>query len=284
MGGEHWAVERKALRRASWALLLGIALIACSRVETPKATPVTERFRLAADDATLPLMRALTDAYMELNPHVIFTLKSGNSAAVADMLNAGQVSLAATSHLPGASNRLWMADLAMDGIAVIVHARHPLDRLSLRELRDLFGGVRNDWRDFGINDLGTVEVAVREGGDGARALFDRFVMGDQRLTLDALIMPSVETMVNYVALKPGAIGYVSSARIASTPQPAVKALTLDGQPLSMENVAAGVYPLSRTLSLVALAEPQGELRKFVAWALGPRGKEIAASLGYAVTK
>jgi phosphate transport system substrate-binding protein len=246
---------------------------------------VTERVRLAADDATLPLMRALVDAYMELNPHVILTLKSGNAGSTADLLTTRQVSLAAVSLLPETSNKLWAADLAMDGVAIIVHARHPLDSLSLREARDIFGGVRNDWRDFGVDGLGSVEVAVREGGDGTRALFDRYVMGDQRLTLDALIMPSVETMMNYVALKPGAIGYVPSAWMgALSPQPAVKALMLDGQALSADNVAGGRYPLSRTLSLIALAEPQGALRKFVAWALGPQGKEIAASLGYVVVK
>lgn len=261
----------------------------CSRVETPRPAPVrvtvTERVRLAADDATLPLMRALVDAYMELNPHVILTLKSGNAGSTADLLTTRQVSLAAVSLLPETSNKLWAADLAMDGVAIIVHARHPLDSLSLREARDIFGGVRNDWRDFGVDGLGSVEVAVREGGDGTRALFDRYVMGDQRLTLDALIMPSVETMMNYVALKPGAIGYVPSAWMgALSPQPAVKALMLDGQALSADNVAGGRYPLSRTLSLIALAEPQGALRKFVAWALGPQGKEIAASLGYVVVK
>lgn len=270
------------------ALCTCVLLVACARAQAPRPTPVAEHYRLIADSATYPLMRALTDAYVEsVNPYARFTIEQGAPDRVAERLRSGQVLLGATSLVPPAPPGLkwWLADLALDGVAVIVHEDNPIDELTLRDLRDIFSGVRNVWADYGEDELGNIEVAVREDGDGTRAIFDRVVMGDQRLTFDALVMPSVETMLNFVTLRPGAIGYAPSASVMGqhngNAAPAVKALALDGVPLATESLANGDYPLVRTLNLIGLYEPQGELRNFVAWALGPQGKAMAESLGYA---
>ncbi len=272
----------------SVALAACVLLAGCTRAEPPQPTPVAEHYRLIADSATYPLMRGLTDAYMEsVNPYARFTIEQGAPDRVAERLRSGQVLLGATSLVPPAPQGLkwWLADLALDGVAVIVHAENPIDRLTLPDLRDIFAGVRNTWADYGEDELGNIEVAVREEGDGTRAIFDRVVMGDQRLTFDALVMPSAETMLNFVTLRPGAIGYAPSAsalgRRSGAAGPNVKVLALDGVLLTSDKLMSGEYPLVRTLNLVSLYEPQGELRNFVAWALGPQGKAIAESLGYA---
>lgn len=270
------------------ALTVCALLAGCARTETPRPTPVAEHYRLIADSATYPLMHGLTDAYVaSVNPYARFTIERGAPDRVAERLRSGQVLLGATSLVPPAPQGLkwWLADLALDGVAVIVHEDNPIDGLTLRDLRDIFSGVRNAWADYGEDELGNIEVAVREDGDGARVIFDRVVMGDQRLTFDALVMPSAETMLNFVTLRPGAIGYAPSANVLGrrdgTAMPAVKALALDGVPLTAEKLANGEYPLVRTLNLIGLYEPQGELRNFVAWVLGPEGKAITESLGYA---
>lgn len=283
VSGRANLVQQCCARDTALLAVLAVLLSACSPTQLPKPTPVTEYYRIVADGATLPLLRALTDAYSEqVNPYVIFTLNSGDSAFLAEQLRAGRAQLgAAALILPSSDNQQWwLADLSMDGVAVIVHPQNPISEISLPDLRNIFSGVRNNWTDYGAADLGNIEVAVRENTDGTRIQFDQTVMGDQRLTFDALVMPSVETMLNYVALKPGAIGYVPSAGLAKR-QTSVKVLTLDGKALTTATVSNSEYPLSRTLNLISVQEPRGEMRNFVAWALGPRGKEIAASAGYA---
>lgn len=274
------------------ALTLAVCALAtgCARAQPPQPTPapVAEHYRLIADSATYPLMRGLADAYgASVNPYARFTIERGNPDRIAERLRSGQTLIGATSLVPPSPPgfKWWLADLALDGVAVIVHEDNPIDGLTLRDLRDIFSGVRNTWADYGEEALGNIEVAVREDGDGARALFDRVVMGDQRLTFDALVMPSPETMLNFVTLRPGAIGYAPSASVLGRRDgagaAAVKALALDGVPLTTEKLATGEYPLVRTLNLIGLYEPQGELRNFVAWALGPQGRAVTESLGYA---
>ncbi|MCL6510684.1 MAG: substrate-binding domain-containing protein [Anaerolineae bacterium] len=287
----HALERRRACRPLPLvAVAVCVLLAACSRAEAPRPTPVAEHYRLIADSATQPLLQVLTDAYVEtVNPYARFTIELGAPAHLAERLRSGRVLLGATSLVPPEPPGLkwWLADLALDGVAVIVHADNPINALALRDLRDIFSGVRNDWADYGEDELGNIEVAVREDGDGTRVTFDRIVMGDQRLTFDALVMPSVETTLNFVALRPGAIGYVPSPSVAGRrgtgagAAPPVKALALDGVAPTAENLISGEYPLVRTLNLIGLYEPQGELRNFVAWALGPQGRAITESLGYA---
>ena len=265
------------------ACIVALLLAGCSRVETPKVTPVVVKLRVDADAALFPLMRALTDAYTAGHPNVTFTVQSGNDETVTDAIYKREADMAAVSLLPaevkGRANP-WIADLAMDGVAVIVNPANPLDNLSLQDLRDIFSGTRNRWNDLGVVGLEDIEVAVREEGDGMRATFDSAVMGSAKLTLSAVVLPSVEVAMNFVAYQANAIAYVPSARITDTVTPPVKVLSVEGQQPTKSNIGSGAYRLSRTLNLIALSEPQGELRQFVAWILGPEGQAIVASLNY----
>ncbi len=273
----------KRLRQCVVWLTVAVVLMACGGTPTPTPTPApVVRFRIVADGTTLPLIRALSDAYGATRPHVIITLETANPQLVAERVAAEQAQLGATSLLPATDGATWwLADLAMDGIAIVVHPQNPVNEISLTDARAIFSGERNHWRDYGAEPVGPIEVAVREGGDGTRALFDQTVMGAQRLTLDALVMPSIETMLNFVAIRPGGIGYAPSAS-ASRQQPSVKVLLISGKGLTPEGILSGEYPLSRMLNIFALSEPQGEQRAFVLWAVGAEGKAIAKMLGYAV--
>ena len=258
-------------------------LAACSRAETPKVTPVTVTMRVAADTAALPLMQALTDAYTAAHPNIIFTIQSGNAQAAAERVFASRADIAAVSILPPRSKGRaapWVADLAMDGVAIVVNPANPIETLSMQELRDIFAGVHSRWNDFGIVGLNDIQVVVREEGDGTRATFDNLVMDDTHLTFSAVIMPSVEVAMNLVSLDANAIAYVPTARITSTVTPAVKVVGIEGQLPTPANIAAGGYHLTRMLNLIASAEPQGDLRLFVAWALGDEGQRIARDLNY----
>ena len=263
--------------------LLGLVQ-GCSNAETPKVTPITVTLRVASDAAIHPLMQALTRAYTDKHPHVAFTLVAASTPAATDAIYSKRVDIAAVSLLPekiAGREAPWMADLATDGVAVIVNPANPLDGLSLQQLRDIYAGVYNGWDGLGAAGIGDLHAAVREGGDGTRVIFDRAVMGSNRLTLNAVVLPSIEVVMNFVAYQPGAIGYVPSARITDTVSPPVKVLAIDGQPPAKETLLERSYLLSRSLYLIATSEPQGDLRDFVAWVLSPEGQRVVDAANYA---
>lgn len=277
------------MRRATPALCCLVAALAlsapgCGGAETPKVTPVTVTLRVAADVALDPLMQALTRAYSAQHPNVIFTLTPASTPAAGEAVFSRRVDLAAVSLLPekiAGRDAPWVADLATDGIAVIVNPANPLTNVTMQQLRDIYAGVYNQWDSLGAAGVGEVQSAVREAGDGARVVFDRVVMGNTRLTLNAVVLPSTEVVMNFVAYQAGAIGYVPGARITDTVAPPVKALAVDGRPLTRQSLLDGSYPLSRSLYLIALSEPQGELRDFVAWILSAEGQRVVEAANFA---
>lgn len=265
------------------ASLLLAGLVACSRVEPPPARPIPRQYFLVADPASAPLLRALTREYSAARPHLLFVIDVGDPAFVEERLKSVRTALGATTLIPtppAPGVKWWLADLAMDGVAVVVNRQNPLSELALSDVRAIFAGERNAWADYGAASLGDIKVAVRDAGDASRVLFDSVVMGDLRLTLEAVIMPTPETMLSYVALNPGAIGYAPAALVTQSELP-VKPLALNGELPTPETLVTGEYPLVSAVYFIAAREPQDELREFVRWSLSAEGRRLAQKLGYA---
>lgn len=265
-------------------VLFALSLIAtsCSRMETPKPTAVPIKLRIAADDATYPLMQRLCEAYTALHENVTFDLVPGNVGMLSQMLYAKQADLAAISRLPDrVTNKpdLWLGDLGIDGVAIIVNAQNPVSSLTMQDVRDIFSGVRSEWGDFDIKERGIIAALVREDGDGTRVAFDKSVMGDIGLSQSAIVLPSVETVINYTLLQPDAIGYIPSSRLSNLPT-TLKPIGIEGIMPERETIGNGSYRLVRTLHLASVLEPQGEMRRFAAFALGAEGQKIVAAMNY----
>ena len=109
--------------------------------------------------------------------------------------------------------RFWRSALAQDAVAVIVNAANPASGLSLAQLREVFQGRALDWSSLGWGNQEVIVVS-REDGSGTRAAFEAAVMEGRPVTLNAVVQPDGDAVVGYVARAPGAIGYVSHARVA----------------------------------------------------------------------
>ena len=267
------------------ALLISLVLSGCNRAETPQPTVVPVVLRFAADDTALPLIQRLAEAYSAVDDNLTIRVIPAQPMTFQQMLVAGQVDLVATSRLiepPAGARAFWVGDLAMDGVAVIVNAQNPVSGLTLQDVRDIFSGVRGEWRDFGIEGRGVIAVLVRDDGDGTRIAFDKVVMGQIDLTRSAIVLPGGDTVINYTALQPDAIGYVSASRLPNLPD-TVKPLEIEGQLPTATAMINGNYRLVHTLNVIAAREPQGELRKFLAWALGADGQKMVAGMNFVPT-
>jgi phosphate transport system substrate-binding protein len=137
------------------------------------------------------------------------------------------------------------------------------------QLRAVYRGEILDWGAFG----GLPEeplIISREDGSGTRAAFEALVMVGDRVTLNALVMPTSEAVVDYVAGHRAAIGYVSMAALTDT----VRALPVEDMLPSPENVRSGAYHLSRLLYFYAPEPMPPASQAFVDFVLSPAGQTI----------
>ena len=257
-------------------LLFTLLLSACT--ETPRAIPTPVTIRLATSSTLSILLDDVGDRYRADHPWVTIQSGSLDTDAALDMLNGGAVDLAFVSWLPP-DPTLWNSALAYDAVAVIVHPANPVAGLSLAQLRDVFQGRVLDWSPLGWTSESLIVVS-REDGSGTRAAFEDAAMEGRPVTLSAIVQPSSDAMIDYVARRPGAIGYVSRGHVTD----AVKPIAIEGVDPGPSSVVNGTYPIGRVLFVVARSEPTGAVRDFVAWLLSADGQQAIAERGFGRVK
>jgi len=235
-------------------LVLPILLWLLTACGAPLESHEPVYLRIAGSTSMQPLMEDLGQAYTEQREYVTVDMQGGGSRLGIALARENRMDIGTTSRKPTAgeekdpemgAKRLWWTAIAQDGIALVVHPQNAVGGLTLPQARDIFFGRVLDWEEIG-GIPGEIVVVSREDGSGTREVFEEMVMGDKRVTLTAVVMPSSEAVVEYVARHPTAIGYVSMGYLS----PQVKALPVEGVSPTSEDIQSGGYPLTRPLYLL----------------------------------
>ena len=97
--------------------------------------------------------------------------------------------------------------IALDGIAVIVHAQSKVTDLTVEQIAKIFTGEITDWSQVG-GDPGTISCIGRESGSGTRDGFESITGTKDSCKLDQELT-STGGVIEAVAGNPNAIGYAS---------------------------------------------------------------------------
>jgi phosphate transport system substrate-binding protein len=241
-----------SLRALTWVPVLVILAVPVAGCGEPLSTPETVYLQAAGSMAMEPLVEDLARACDERLSYTELETASLGTSYGLRALRAGEVDLAYASWLVPAQETVdkpaenlpsqaglgvdpqWqVTTIARDGIAIIVHPSNPLEAVGLLQLKDLFSGRAHEWRAMGgENSLGEVQPVSRETGSGTRAAFEVLVMEDLPVTPRAVVMPSPQGVLEFVAEHPTAVGYISSALVI----PRVKVLEIEGEAPTLENL------------------------------------------------
>lgn len=293
------------LRRlyAFFCLLSLLLLAACE--STVVATPVPTTITIAGSTAMHRVLADLTAAFNRQHPDVLFVIRGGGSTIGEELVRRREVDLGAstlfppqqqaadpTPTAPATADPLVRVPIGIDGLAAVVHPSNNIGGLSLVQLRDIFAGRLLDWQALG-SDAGEIQLVSREDGSGSRILFETRVMGDERVALTAVVMPTSQDVVDYVAKNPQAIGYVSRAEVAewiaeddaataaaaggaaAAAGPArVKVIPVEGKLPTHAVLLSQEYALTEPLYLISYGQPSGRIRQFIDFVLSPAGQAI----------
>lgn len=291
-------------------LVAGLFLAAaCQNTGVSPAREVS--IRIGGATAMQPVLDELTTEFRRRYPYVYFDLQGGGSALGEEEAYTGRFNLGASILLPQKEaadpaqqeRRIGPIDpnlnrvpIGIDALALIVHPATPVEMLSAEQLSLIFEGRILNWLEVGGPEQ-EITLVSREGGSGARHIFEERIMGASPVALTAVVMPTSKDVVEYVAQTPGAIGYVSRALVIehlpdrhtephqaaqdasgqAAPSPAnvpVRIVGVEGHLPIDAAIQNQLYPLSYPIYLVSRREPTGTLRQFVDFALGPNGQEI----------
>jgi len=265
------------------------------------ATPQPVTLTIGGSTAMQPVLASLTDAFSREHANIIFDIRGGGSTLGEARVLAQEIDIAASTLLPdsmrsadevtvdqppdqpeASTDSLVHTPIGLDGIAIVVNEQNTVESLTIQELRDLFNGRTLDWT--GVGGVGDEVLLVsREDGSGTRGLFEERIMGDEAVSLTAVVMPSSADVIDYVAKHPLAVGYVSEAygdapdtgsRSDGNAGEDIRIVGIEGRFPDAELDSDQPYFLTRPLFLVTDGEPIGWSRQFIDFVLGPSGQEI----------
>lgn len=170
--------------------------------------------------------------------------------------------------------------VAVDGLAVYVHATNPVTELSLQQLKAIYTGAAKNWKQVGGRDERII-LYSRENNSGTYVYFKEHVLENSDYYPTAQTLPGTAAVINAVAKDPRGIGYGGIAYAKSVKAIRVKKdANSPGVEPTMENVMAARYPISRHLYWYLAGQPAGDLQKLVSWAVSSEGQQLVEKVGY----
>jgi phosphate transport system substrate-binding protein len=230
---------------------------------------------LAGSTAFQPFAEKLAEKYMQINPAVNITVQGGGSAVgiQSALSGAADIGMADLVILPPEAAGLRSVIVAKDGIVVVVHPDNGVAGLTMDQVRGIFNGTIRDWKQVGGSGAG-ITVVSREAGSGTRTSFEQIV-GNVKLTDDAIIQDSNGTIRETVANDAKAVGYLSHGLLNEK----IKAVKIDGVACTSDEIVNGRYRLVRPIFFLTRTEPNGDLAGFINYMLSPDAQKILQSSG-----
>ncbi len=163
-------------------------------------------------------------------------------------------------------------------VAIAVNPGNTVSALSKDQLKKIFAGEINNWKQVGGSDA-PINVYVREDGSGTRETFEERALDKGKASGKNNVVNSNGAMKTAVAQDANAIGYVGIGHLDDK----IKGIVLDGMTPSQDNAKSGVYKVTRLLYMNTKGEPAGLVRAFIDYIYSADGAGFIAAAGYIPT-
>ena len=245
---------------------------------------------LKGSDTLLILGQKWAEIYMKKNPGTVVQVTGGGSGVGISALINGGTDIAQASRPVKEKERDKMMEkrgigpheipVALDGIAVYVNEKNPVEKLTFAQLKDIFQATVRNWKEVGGSDEKIV-LYGRENSSGTHVFFKEQVLNKEDYAVRVQPLPGTAAVVNAVAKDKRGIGYGGAAYAKGVKEVLVAYDEESGYfPPSMENIVSGKYPISRYLFWYTAGSPKGEMKGLVDWILSPDGQKIVEEVGY----
>jgi len=273
-----------------FSALLGTFLVIFLAAGSILAASQNNSLQVKGSDTMVNLGQAWAEKYMGNNPQDFIAVTGGGSGTGMASLISGTCDIAMSSRnikqkeidqakLKGINpNEI---KVALDGIAVVVNPKNPVDKLTLEQLAGIFSGKITNWKEVGGKDEQIV-VLSREVNSGTHVYFKEHVLrkndpnSKEEFSPKALMLSSSQAIADEVAGNQSAVGYYGMGYICVKQKPVAIAKDAKSEYIAptISNVIKNVYPISRPLFVYTNGQPQGLVKKFVDFALSLEGQEI----------
>lgn len=256
--------------------------------------------QVKGSDTMVNLVQAWAEKYMEENPGEFVAVTGGGSGTGVSSLISATCDIAMSSRTVK-EKEIALAKqkgitpfeikVALDGLAVVVNPKNPVDKLTEDEVAGIFTGRIANWKELGGPDAKIV-ILSREVNSGTHVYFKEHVLrkndpnSREEFAPGALLLPSSQAIADEVANNPAAIGYYGMGYISAKQKPVAIARDKNSEYVTptINNVLDGKYPISRPLFLYTNYQAGGLVEKFINFTLSKEGQKIVLETDFVPLK
>jgi phosphate transport system substrate-binding protein len=162
-------------------------------------------------------------------------------------------------------------------VAVILNAGNPLASLKPEQVRDIFTGKVQNWKEVGGPDA-PVRLYIRDPISGTYLGFQELAMDKKDYAQHPKTFTTYDGIVQAVAKDPAGIGYAS---IEDGKKSGIKAISIGGSAPTVAAVQKGEYPYARMLRLYTEKSRENPATiDFIQFIRSDRGQKILTDMGF----
>ncbi|MDH5407358.1 MAG: phosphate ABC transporter substrate-binding protein [Gammaproteobacteria bacterium] len=263
------------------AVVLFIVSVPVQVIAAPPATIGGEMIWAGCGITKKAFMKELARAY-EAKTGIKITLQGGGATKGIRNVVKGEINIGgacrATIDTDPRERGAYQVPVAWDALVVIVNKKNPVDSITFDQLKGLYLGKINNWKQLGGPDQ-PIDLYTRQGkisGVGRTLREIVFANFDQDFR-GKFVMKSSGPLEKGVVKN---INGIATTGISSAKRRDVKILKLEGHAPSYENIKSGNYLLYRPLYLVTQgARSDPKVKDFITFALSRQGMEIIRKAG-----
>ena len=242
--------------------------------------------QVKGSDTIVNATQQISEEFMKEYPYVFVAVTGGGSGVgIASLIN--KTCDVATASREIKPKEIELAEkrgvfpkefvVAHDGVAVIVNKNNPIDKLTIKDLHNIFTGKVTNWKEIGGKDLPMVTLS-REVSSGTHAYFKEEVVklgkkdSPDEFSAQTLLLSSSQAIVEEVVTNDAAIGYLGMGYVSDRTKSLLVGRDNQFYPPDIEHVLKKTYPLSRPLYFYTNGEPSGGTKLFIDFALSGAGQ------------
>lgn len=245
---------------------------------------------IKGSDTMVILAQRWAEVYMKKNKGVVVQVTGGGSGTGISALINGTTDICNSSRPMKVEEKRKLKEkygtpgveikVAVDGLSIYVNAKNPVKELSIKQVKDIYTGKINNWKEVGGPDAKIIRYS-RENNSGTYVYFKDEVLNGEDFHPTTQNLPGTAAVVNAVAKDKNGIGYGGTAYGKGIKELKIK--KDDKSPAyepTRENIKKGLYPISRFLFMYTIKKPEGKIKKFIDWVLSDEGQKIVSEVGY----
>jgi phosphate transport system substrate-binding protein len=270
-------------------LVMGFALAGCSeKSQTQSTSGSSNQGKIVVKGSNTigeELAPRLIAEFKKDHPAASFELESKATGYGLAALMADQCSIAAASRPPikdelelAKSRNIDLNDYVIGSysVAVIVNSACGVADLKREQVRDIFTGVIQNWKDVGGSDA-PIHIYSRDPVSGTALGFKELAMENKPYASGEKTFTNYDGIAHAVVQDASGIGYCS---IELTKTSGVKAVSIGGVAPTVASINEGKYPYARVLHFYTnKGKEDSTAKEFIDFVQSAKGQEIVTQTG-----